>query len=648
MTEAPRKTPSKLRADIQALRGLAVLVVVLFHAKVAHLDGGYLGVDIFFVISGFLMTSQIRDGLTARTFTLPNFYLRRAKRLLPAAYAVFLLTVLLAPLFLARLEMREFVQQLLGAVTFSSNVVLWRQSGYFDGMGDLKPLLHTWSLSLEEQYYLVLPAAMMLVPARRWSVVAAATCLGSFALVVAFSASHIASFYLLPTRAWELMIGSIAALAVLPAAAQRVVQALFGPALAALLVLPFLPWRHGGIDLSAVVVCAATYCVIVARHPLLSGGALVTAMGKLGDISYSLYLLHWPAMAYFSNAWFGDDEAVAVRMLLALGTVVAAVGLHRWVEKPLQHATIANVPRFWAVTASVPVALLALAYALAHLSAPAKDYATLRRPNVGLDAQCDFHTPFSPLPACRTADKPKVLVWGDSHAMHLLPGMVATLPPSTGVVQATRSTCAPLLGIAAVSDEYPVPIALQCVAFNESVAQYLARTPSIEVVVLASTLGHYVDAGWQTLRVGPDGQQTVAKADLATALAGFAATVKRVRALGKRVVVAASPPQQMRDTGRCLERMETGLPLYGSANCQLEVSVYHAYRRNVLALLAQVPPVADVEVVSMDPYLCDAQRCRTVQDGVALYRDAGHLSYAGSVAVFGKARLADAYLARAR
>jgi peptidoglycan/LPS O-acetylase OafA/YrhL len=151
------------RTDIQALRGVAVLMVVLYHVKIGPLDAGYLGVDVFFVISGFLITTLVAKGIQRGEFRLSKFYFRRAKRLLPAAYATVLATALCAPWFLNQQELRDFALQVIGSVTFTANVVLWRQSGYFEGASELKPLLHTWSLSLEEQYYMLLPAALLLL-----------------------------------------------------------------------------------------------------------------------------------------------------------------------------------------------------------------------------------------------------------------------------------------------------------------------------------------------------------------------------------------------------------------------------------------------------------------------------------------------------
>jgi peptidoglycan/LPS O-acetylase OafA/YrhL len=171
----------KIRADIQALRGFAVLVVLFYHANIGFTHGGFLGVDVFFVISGFLITGLIRDAIEGGTFNLWTFYVRRAKRLLPAAYATFLGAALLAPFFLASSEMRDFQRQLVGALTFTANFSLLRQSGYFEGASVLKPLLHIWSLAIEEQYYFLLPITLYLLPRRFWKMATMAVIIASLA-----------------------------------------------------------------------------------------------------------------------------------------------------------------------------------------------------------------------------------------------------------------------------------------------------------------------------------------------------------------------------------------------------------------------------------------------------------------------------------
>ena len=193
---------SELRTDVQALRGIAVLMVLAHHAKVPLIRGGYLGVDIFFVLSGFLITALVAKDINASEFSFARFYWRRAWRLLPAVYATIALCIAAAPWLRTSYEMRDFVAQVWGAITFSANIVLWLQTGYFERAAELKPLLHVWSLSIEEQYYLLLPALLFFVGRAKWLRVASVVTAASLTACFFVSTESVAAaFYWVPTRA---------------------------------------------------------------------------------------------------------------------------------------------------------------------------------------------------------------------------------------------------------------------------------------------------------------------------------------------------------------------------------------------------------------------------------------------------------------
>ncbi|HTK85835.1 MAG TPA: acyltransferase, partial [Patescibacteria group bacterium] len=205
----------RYRGEIDGLRAVAVGSVVLFHAGLPWFHGGFVGVDIFFVISGFLITSILMSELAEGRFSLVNFYERRARRILPALYLVMAASLPFAWAWLMPGHMKQFALSVASVSLFSSNIQFWRESGYFDTAADFKPLLHTWSLAVEEQYYILFPLFLMLtwrLGRRRifWLLAAAA----AVSLAMAQWGSHHkpeATFYLLPTRGWELLIGSLAA-----------------------------------------------------------------------------------------------------------------------------------------------------------------------------------------------------------------------------------------------------------------------------------------------------------------------------------------------------------------------------------------------------------------------------------------------------
>ena len=652
--------PHRLRTDIQALRGLAILLVLLHHARLLPgLKAGYLGVDVFFVVSGYLITGIVQRALLAGTFSFTEFYFRRAKRLLPAAYVTLLLTALASSLFLTRPEMKDFTWQLLGAVTFTGNIALWMQTGYFEGAAYLKPLLHVWSLSIEEQYYLLMPAALVFTPRRFWRAGVLVALAGSLALcLILVSIKPGATFYLLPTRAWEMALGSLGVLALEGSAAGTLVaRLLFWPALVALLLVPFLPTGapHPGLD--ALIVCTATLIIILRRHPLLNDGLLVFGFARLGDISYSLYLVHWPLLAFAANAWVSPVPGV-VRLALAALALMLAWALYRWVEQPGRGAQISATKSSIAAALGISAMVVMIGFGIYYSQASPNlvDYGFVRRANTGLSPLCEYGNEFTAKPECRTSDTSRILVWGDSTAMHLVEGIASTT--SEGIVQATKSVCGPLLGLSSFqsSGAYNRDWAMGCLAFNDSVAHYLARTPTVEVVVMASVFGQYLPGNRLLAFEGGDAQGlTGAVAErqgsedrAAEALGG---SIAAVRALGKRVVLVAPPPSASGiDFGRCLELKANGKAVFGAhmPSCAISEALFRVDRAPVQRLLRRVAAEANVPVFYLDEFLCQSGICAVELDGTFLYRDGGHLTYDGSRLLGKKLDLTNRLLALAR
>jgi len=203
------------RFDIQVIRGVAVLAVVLFHAFPSAFGSGFLGVDVFFVVSGFLITGIILRGLERGDLSFKAFYIRRAKRLLPASLMTLAVTTLLALVFLTRSQIADYAAQLLGSLAFVANFVLASQTGYFEGAPETKPLLHIWSLSLEEQFYFIAPLLLWLTPlrARPWLLVTGMILSFALCLVLVRDlwGGESLAFFMLPARAWELLFGEVCA-----------------------------------------------------------------------------------------------------------------------------------------------------------------------------------------------------------------------------------------------------------------------------------------------------------------------------------------------------------------------------------------------------------------------------------------------------
>ena len=631
-----------LRQDIQALRGIAVSLVILFHLGLGPFKAGYLGVDIFFVVSGFLITTLIASAYDEGRFSPAAFYYRRAKRLLPAAYATIGLTALLSAWFLNRQEMVDFVWQVVGAITFTSNVVLWQQTGYFDSASELKPLLHMWSLSIEEQYYMVLPALLLLLRRRLWLPVLAVLALASFGLCLA--GNHfkpIAAFYLLPTRAWELLIGSVGALWALqrPTAGAATLRLLFYPAVLALFALAVVPFGGAHPGFGALAACTATLVVILRRHEAVEGWWPVRGLARIGDSSYSLYLVHWPLIALLRNAWTGPEDNLPLSYRWAMLGLIVLCGwaLGRFVEVPVRRAAFRFSWPLLARTLALSVALMAIA-PLILLGAGSKvNYSRLLGPNEGFGPQCNLGPPYAFNRDCSSGSAPRTVVWGDSYGMHLVPGLKEQLG-ADGIVQATWSGCGPFLGLApqrqgvsALARAYTREWTERCMAFNRGVLDFIVGNPQIDTVVLSSVVFQYVDAReWvNVVASGAGAEERPATAE--NVRAALARTVRALHDAGKRVIFIAPPPVADFNIGSCYERQQNGNVTIGAPpGCLISARQYRGERAEVLRFL-DLAEADGVPMIRFDAELCGEEQCRTRIDDTIVFRDRGHLSIAGSV-----------------
>ncbi len=376
------------RNDIDGLRAVAVLGVVLNHAGLSALPGGFVGVDIFFVISGFLISRIITDGVADGSFTLAHFWERRARRILPALIAVVAVSLVAGYLLLLPDDFENLAQSAVATMLFGNNVLLTLTSGYWDLASAFKPLLHTWSLGVEEQFYIAYPLAALLV--LRWrprwfGAMLVAGVAVSFALSVGLSARYPdASFYLIHTRAWELLLGALVANRTtqmqLP---ERVAQvlAVTGLALivAAMLLIdetaPYPGWR-------ALLPCLGT-ALILLYGP--AGGPAPRLLGwsplvLVGLASYSIYLWHQPLFA-FARAASLTPPGPWLMTALTLATLVVGYASWRWIEQPFRDARRWTLRPF-AAAAGIATALIVAAGLTVHLASGLPH----RAPGMGLDA----------------------------------------------------------------------------------------------------------------------------------------------------------------------------------------------------------------------------------------------------------------------
>ena len=335
----------RYRPEIDGLRAVAVVPVILYHAGFAPFSGGYVGVDVFFVISGYLITSLIVQDLAAGRFSLARFYDRRARRILPALFVVLAATMPAAWAWYTPEMMQGYARALVSVLLFASNFQFWSEAGYFDISAELKPLLHTWSLAVEEQFYLIFPLLMLM--ARQWSRrrlgwLFATMALASLLLAQWSQARFPAfAFYLLPSRGWELLVGALAALwlARAPGPIHRGAAEVAGLAGLAMILAPVFLYSRAtpfpGIT-AAVPALGSLLVILFAGHNTLAGRLLsLRGFVGIGLISYSAYLWHQPIYAFKT---YLKPEGIGFWWLVALTLLVLPLAWFSWrfVERPFR------------------------------------------------------------------------------------------------------------------------------------------------------------------------------------------------------------------------------------------------------------------------------------------------------------------------
>lgn len=461
------KTSTSYRPDIDGLRAFAVLVVIAFHLGLHRLRGGFVGVDVFFVVSGFLICSLLYSDLESGRFSLGRFYERRIRRILPSLLLVLAVTTAAAAVVLLPSRLEDYAQSLVAAVLSFSNFHFWQNAGYFEAPAATRPLLHTWSLAVEEQFYLAFPLLLALLHRFNRSILISA--LAVLALVsLAVSAIGVfqnqsAAFYLPFSRAWELLLGALLALGAAPVLRGAWAHVVGVAGLMLIIGAVFLiepSWPFPG--LLALAPCLGTAMVIAAGRGGEGVVGRVLAFRPIvfiGLISYSLYLWHWPLIVLFKEATLQTTLSHIQQLEILAACFVLSLLSWLLVEGPARRAP---APRgFVFASAGVGAATLAAAaFALiaangwpqrmpahvAHL-ASYMDNVDLDRFRTGVCFIDSHHddAQFQTSQCLReTPGKPTVLLMGDSHAAHLWRAMADALPDAN-VLQATASGCHPTL-----------------------------------------------------------------------------------------------------------------------------------------------------------------------------------------------------------
>jgi len=618
------------RPDIDGLRAVAVFMVVGYHIGVPGMTGGFAGVDVFFVISGYLITALlVREQATSGRIDLAAFFARRARRLLPALGVVTVAALWLGALVLLPDEQIALARSAEASLAFVANFYFWiRGQGYFADPSALVPLRHLWTLAVEEQFYLLWPVAFwgLAVAATRTNVrvakllVVALAATSALSLGLSIALSHrapLAAFLLLPTRAWELGAGALLTRAPQPSARHAPMLALLG--------WVAIVWTTVAFD------AATPFPSFYALLPVLGAVALIAAGGAapasvfsralawrplvgIGTVSYGWYLWHWPLLAFARNVWGTEPARLRDAALAAIALLLAAA-MWRWVEQPIRTRRIT----LFRTTRSALAGGAAILVAGGILSEGLAAFARRPQPPGSILAQyraarggairdfpfCDSDRHGRPCDLGTESAARTILLWGDSHAAQLSEGLDrAARDAGVRIVVRTTGGCTPA-GFPVTRSTSNDPLRTRCAAFNDGVISALPamqRAEGLQGVVIA--------AEWRDTWTGWDDR--------------LDARIHEIQHSGLRVVVAEDVPVLPADFIPCAVRR-------GAEACALARAGVERQAAAIDAALGRIAAGStNVRIWSPLDALCPNEQCPAVLAGRLLYRNRNHLTIDGS------------------
>ena len=623
------------RGEIDGLRALAVVSVILFHAGIQSFGGGFVGVDIFFVISGYLITSILLNDLRSGSFSLIQFYERRARRILPALFLVMFLCLPFAWLLLATTDMKAFASELIAVQIFSSNFLFWHHSGYFDTATELKPLIHTWSLAVEEQFYMIFPLLMLLAWRFGERIVVGF-------LILIFSISLAAaqwgafrypefSFFMLPTRAWELVIGAFIATYYSKHNIKHhnhlIAHCCSFLGLLLILYSVFAFSKETPFpSLYALVPTVGTALIIIFATNETWVGKLLGSKPfvSIGLVSYSAYLWHQPLFAF---ARIRSDESLSNAILLFLAIISIALGYLSWwiVERPFRrkHKITRKKVFIYASVVSLCFIVIGITFRnVQHFSNYRMNKSQLSLLETAKPSpkrnEChagDNHY-IQPHDACEyLGDQITWAVLGDSHAVELGYSLASELNAyDVGIKHLSYSGCLP-------SFQMPEP-QTQCGKWTEAAINYLDRTPAIRTVIVSYRLNLHLYGDHEA-----DYPKLPNKVSLSRRIEIWDSYISLLRHLlgsGKRVVVVLQAPELSKSNEDLIFRKGN------SSHDIVSVPAEWWKRRNAYIMnhLNTIPK--DIKVINPADFFCDDQSCYSTRGGISLYFDDDHMSVAGA------------------
>lgn len=624
----------KYRAEIDGLRALAVLPVIFFHAGFEFFGGGFVGVDIFFVISGYLITAILIDEIDSGKFSIVNFYERRARRILPALSFVVLICIPFAFYLMTPSQLKEFSASLIAVSLFASNILFWKESGYFEASSEEKPLLHTWSLAVEEQYYTFFPIFLLLVwkygRHRVFWLIAGLSLLSLMLSEWGWRNNASANFYLAPSRAWELLSGSLAAFIVHKHGVRtNNPLSLFGLVLIMFAIFAYDKTIPFPSVYTLVPVGGTVLIVLFAGKGTIAAKVLsVKACVGIGLISYSAYLWHQPLFAFAKLSSINAPNGAAMLFLAGLSLVLAYFSW-KYVEHPFRNKSHFPREAIFRYSSVSLVALIALGisgyvnngfYDTIFNDSQRKLIATANSSPKRKSCHSYAHDSIAYEHACvYESETANVAVFGDSNAVEFAYSLVNELDGgASGVKHLSHSRCKPYFETTPAEE-------VICAQWTMEAMKGLANDPMIETVIVTYRLNAYLFGGHegkyplQPQRYNNTTRQSLWK--------NFIAQLTFLVNSNKQVVLVYQAPE----LPKSIETLV--LKSYSEDGEIAGVSRKWWDERNrfVSARAIDIPEA----VITIDPssLFCDETNCFATKNGDALYFDGNHMSVKGATLV---------------
>lgn len=648
------------RPDIDGLRAIAVLSVVVFHTYPNLLPGGFVGVDVFFVISGYLISSIILKSLARDNFSFIEFYSHRVKRIFPALILVLFTCVVLGWYVLLPVEYKQLGKHIAGSAGFIQNFILWQEAGYFDIESDYKPLVHLWSLAIEEQFYLIYPFIIWLVWRTGFSVPTVIVLLALLSLSSNISMvvdRAVSAFFSPATRFWELLAGGVLAhqllfnklLAYSIPESKRVRILSNGFAMVGLfLVVAAVIKLDKNISFPgwwATVPVVGTCLLILAGSMAWVNRIILTnkVLVFIGLISYPLYLWHWPLLSFAKIVEEGTLSN-SVRGVIVITSVVFAWLTYLLIERPIRFGK-----NNWGKTGLL--CLLAMTVGVLGFKIFVNDGLEYRHSNLLLnvaqlgprkssDQDCrDAYPQFKDISICNLQKRlpPSILLVGDSHSGTLYPGLAEALSETQeNILNLAEGGCVPFFGVASHPRGNPDP----CLIGTNERLSLAENLQSIQTIILASRGPMYItgrgfgqgknEPGYDWELTFPDSESPHQKPDVFKK--AMRNTLMRLSATGKQIIFVVDVPELGFNASECINLRPYRLSEQKVRSpCTIRRKDFDERNRMYRTIVSQVASEFPmVKIFDAAAQLCDNKYCYAMSNGKLLYRDDDHLTIIGS------------------